>query len=212
MISKRHGKSFFSVQIWGFVTCIAVSVIGTSQVGKVMAAEEATNPLEEMMQIFGGLQGLTEGDGTPEEKALRYNKLKTEFEGDDDIVRKVLNYSTFGEDEGTDAGFWYPVDRANCSYEVIKNPSIIPLFPGIQLTVRGHPDSINLNTVDPRNIKIGRVMASNIYNYDYHEVYAVDLDKKGTFQCLVSRCDGDRLNRGWSRVFSEFCSGVKRDF
>ncbi|QVL50260.1 MAG: hypothetical protein KFB96_07430 [Thiocapsa sp.] len=212
MLHKLHGKNLFSTAANAWVISVAVSVIGCFQLSYVNAAEEATNPLQELTQIFGALQGSEAKDGTPEEQALRYNQLKKEFEGDDDIVRKVLNYSTFGEDEGTEVGFWYPVERAECSYEVIKNPSLSPFFSPILQTVRGHPDSVILNTVDPRNIKIETVMASNIYNYDYHEVYAVDLDKKGTFQCLVSRCDRDRLIRGWSMVFSKFCSGFQKDF
>lgn len=177
-----------------------------------LSSEEIGEKLGIDTLVFDGvLKGIT-ADNTittlikeTENMARSFFMLQSKFFNDSDVVRKVLNYSGSGAEEGVSADyFWYPLNKEECLYaKAVLN--------GGHGYHSSQPDlkveTLNLNNVDPRNIKIGmaKTMFSTIPSL------AVQLDQEKIIIC-GSSCDADRLSRGWSRVYVEFCSGKSKDF
>jgi hypothetical protein len=77
-----------------------------------------------------------------------------------DVVAQVLNYSTFGNDAGSDGVGWYKVASTKCVYK-INYP--IGLFPASER-------SIDLDDFDPKNIT---------FQQHYHPADSVTLNQLG---------------------------------
>jgi hypothetical protein len=112
-----------------------------------------------------------------------------------DVVAQVLNYSDFGNDAGYDVGgqtlYWYQDKSDKCRYKLYaKNPINDPRM------------TIDLNALDPRNITFQQ-------NYTGRVIIRHDTDD--LFQSL-GQLNLERLQRGWSLIYSKYCKGKEKAF
>lgn len=108
-----------------------------------------------------------------------------------DLVSKVLNYSSGCSDDGCDEFAWYPANKANCKYEkmtIYRDRE--PIYHNIQL-----------NELDPQSI--------SIKEYSYNGVQVL---YDGQVVFFAKNVDLDRLKRGWALIYQKYCKGKKRAF
>ncbi|MHC2519034.1 peptidoglycan-binding protein [Bradyrhizobium diazoefficiens] len=132
----------------------------------------------------------------------------------DDVVAQVLNYSTFGQDEGYKAnaaaiaaglagpedGFWYKV--GNCVYRLHPGGStanLALLLAG--LTGQTTSQILDLNSLDPKNI------TWQTYN-DGTVVKHVNT----VLTLSPTPINSERLERGWVLIYSKYCKGKEKPF
>jgi hypothetical protein len=127
-----------------------------------------------------------------------------------DTVAKVLNYTDGLEDEGDYRGFWYVVDQKNCMYR--KATSVFDYNKNSSnkvIEVETNSRELNLNAYDPRSLSVdsrrltfptGRV----------EDQYEVRLDGKVVFSGKDR--DPKRVSKGWSLIYSKYCTGKKKEF
>jgi len=110
-----------------------------------------------------------------------------------DVVEQVLNYTTSGNDKGTDDAFWYKPDPQNmpCVY---------------QHTNLDH--SLRLNQVATEGLAIGPYLnpvfktLGMAVMYDSQPMLLID-----------ARADPERVKRGWRLIYDDgHCKGLKRAF
>jgi hypothetical protein len=108
-----------------------------------------------------------------------------------DVVAHVLNYSFLGVDDGT-----YQDASDKCIYRLFNR------LLGVQ--------EINLKTFDPRNITF-----SNESN-NYGTIFTIirhDITIINNFSyALVGQLNIERLQRGWTLIYSNYCRGRQKEF
>lgn len=136
-----------------------------------------------------------------------------------DVVAQVLNYSSFGKEKGLGDGdgvkkdmsedlellrnkaFWYA--KSKCVY---AKAQFAPFFitSSYKYTPSFFPEmqTIDFDKVDPRTVKIGTGFLSTYFT--------VVID--GAEISSAGGLDRDRLQRGWSLIFSKYCQGAKKAF
>ena len=131
-----------------------------------------------------------------------------------DIVAQVLNYSEFGKDEGGEEDFANPFDveivkipiywsqdsSSKCRYVKASNRNLST----VELKTLAAPVAdkiIDLNQLDPRLIKFGY----------QNGITAVVYDSK-ILTSAFGQIDLDRLQRGWTLIYSKYCSGKQKAF
>ena len=129
---------------------------------------------------------------------------------DNDIVAKVLNYTAFGKDEGTDGAFWYKEAQKGCRYRLYEprgNPkSLESTFKSLESKLNNlygikAKQSIDLEDSDPKNITFVLESGETVVRH------VNDVLIKGP-----DTLDGERLHRGWSLIYSKFCRGKEMPF
>lgn len=130
----------------------------------------------------------------------------------DDVVAQVLNFSTFGRDDGYKAdpaivaagyggrepGFWYKV--ANCTYRLHSGGGGMA---NLVLALAGQPASsvIDLNSLDPKNITFETFKDGSIVKH---------IDTVLTVSSTP--INSERLERGWTLIYSKYCKGKEKPF
>jgi hypothetical protein len=106
-----------------------------------------------------------------------------------DVVSKVLNYSSGMGDDGDLSRFWYAEDSSKCIYKFMDDN-------------KNNIRTLNLNELDSRLIKINVSSNKSLVLYDGGQLLT------GTSVVL----DPERLNRGWSLIYSKFCKSKQKEF
>ena len=111
-----------------------------------------------------------------------------------DVVAQVLNYSSFGNAEGSGGAYWYQDNFDKCKYKLFDPTPV------------GSPE-IDLNALDPQKIMFREELtdsgvAYTILEYDLHPLLP------GASPYFL-KLDLQRLQRGWSLIYSKYCSGMK---
>jgi hypothetical protein len=127
-----------------------------------------------------------------EEKKAHALKAQTA----NDVVAQVLNYTTFGKDDGDERSdsFWYKEEEGKCRYRLYERTISSSSFGGLR--------QIDLNSYDQRNIKVAVTSAA------LGPATIIQYEGK-TILLTYATVDVDRLNRGWSLIFSNYCKGTK---
>jgi hypothetical protein len=110
------------------------------------------------------------------------------------VVAQVLNYSSFGNTEGSGGAYWYQDSSDKCKYKLFDP------------TPAGSPE-IDLNALDPRKIMFREELTDSgvtytILEYDFHPLLP------GASPHFM-KLDVQRLQRGWSLIYSKYCSGTR---
>lgn len=200
-----------------YITVTVTQSDGSTAESLYTETEDGCKAAKMLMGVSIGMNQRKEKEN--KEKAMEAEQLnlftnfrtKTEL----DLVSKVLNYSDFGQENGSQNEFWYPIDKENCVYAKASFGGMAGFSLDTYLKFSGfRPENakLSLNSFDPRNVKIEEVY-DKINN---KKLWQVNLDARAALHCegppLTMACDQDRLIRGWSRIYSEFCSGIKREF
>ena len=114
-----------------------------------------------------------------------------------DVVAQVLNYSNFGRDAGaTEGAAWYRVDK--CRY---------------RMSVDGKATSreIDLNGLDPKNIEFDSIPERYI-GKGTTPGGGVNVLYNGDVFIHGDANDIDRVERGWSLIYSKYCKGKEDAF
>lgn len=132
----------------------------------------------------------------------------------DDVVAQVLNYSTWGRDDGVDDEYWY--QQSKCVYRLAKKGP-----QGI-----AQPDrQLDLNALDPRNISFeygtldagDRAVAQILGNafgglLDTPAIATRTYHDGQIIAYARSKLNLERLQRGWELIYSKFCTGKRKAF
>ena len=108
-----------------------------------------------------------------------------------DVVAQVLNYTVFGNDEGNGDSFWYKETSGKCQYRLRISPD--------QSFSQGN--FIDLDEIDPRNIT---------FRYNSNGATVIMNDTATLF--YTRGLNVERLQRGWSLIYSNYCSGKEKPF
>ena len=109
-----------------------------------------------------------------------------------DVVAQVLNFSNFGRDDGATYGaFWYRVDK--CRY---------------RMSVDGKATSreIDLNGLDPKNIELDFIPERYVGKGTYIGG-GINVLYKGDVLIHGDANDVERVERGWTLIYSDYCTG-----
>jgi hypothetical protein len=134
-----------------------------------------------------------------------------------DVVAQVLNYSSGCSDDNCGSfSTWSLSNKGKCVYENIK------LSDGSVLV------TINLNDLDPRSIKFVTMNRASTereeirdprnyqriigYNNIVNKYQTQDVQYMGKTLFSAGNLDVDRLKRGWTLIYSKYCSGTKKAF
>jgi len=145
-----------------------------------------------------------------------------------DVVAQVLNYSNFGNDDGVDGSYWYQDKSDKCRYKLVSKQMQVPGLPDVlmQALTNTLRQSIDLNVLDPRNITFqhrpwsGCIMncgVSTSANSDYQPQYGsgvntiIQHDADVLFQ-TEGQLNLERLQRGWTLIYSKYCKGKEKPF
>lgn len=129
----------------------------------------------------------------------------------DDVVAMVLNYSTFGKDDGENGSFWYRDGSEGCVYKRHLNKistadAKVDLMLNM-LSVTG-PERLDLNELDPQNLRSG-------YDEQLWQDYGYMTVVEHIDQLITASrksLDNDRLKRGWALIYKKYCTGKKKPF
>jgi peptidoglycan hydrolase-like protein with peptidoglycan-binding domain len=129
----------------------------------------------------------------------------------DDVVAMVLNYSTFGKDDGENGSFWYKDGSEGCVYKRYLNKistadAKVDLMLNM-LSVTG-PERLDLNELDPQNLRSG-------YDEQLWQDYGYMTVVEHIDQLITASrksLDNDRLKRGWALIYKKYCTGKKKPF
>ena len=134
-----------------------------------------------------------------------------------DVVSQVLNYSSGCSDDGCGTySTWLARDVRNCIYDKVN------LQDGSVL------ETINLNEMDPKSIQVVTMNRASTNREEIHDPrnwtsivgYNNVITKYQTQDVLYmgkelfseKNLDINRLKRGWSLIYSKYCSGTKKAF
>ncbi|MBR0783934.1 peptidoglycan-binding protein [Bradyrhizobium iriomotense] len=153
--------------------------------------------------------------GLPEAKA-RLGDLYAKRDPDD-VVAQVLNYSTFGQDEGgseladlmklagkpaPDGGYWYRIDGSTCVYRLHPGKSIAGAMLGRK--------EIDLNGLDPKNITFRYDDSRSLWGSGGMGTVVQHLND--TVIIAAGQLNMERLQRGWALIYQKYCRGKHRAF
>jgi TPR repeat protein len=125
-----------------------------------------------------------------------------------DVVAAVLNFTTFGNDDGANGRFWFQDPANKCHYllhrdsqatsddtfELLRNQL------GQGSTATGRRE-IDLDTLDPKNI-----------TFKFDGVDTVTQHANQMLFVYVGQLDIQRLERGWTLIYTKYCSGTQKPF
>jgi hypothetical protein len=130
----------------------------------------------------------------------------------------VLNFTTFGQDEGFRDNFWYKETPGTCRYKLnISDAKFsqgggklerLELFLGVGNAMMQRK-FIDLNELDPKNITI---------RYDYNETLwgrsgATLIEHVNDIIFFnLGKSNMDRLQRGWNLIYGKYCRGKQKPF
>jgi TPR repeat protein len=135
----------------------------------------------------------------------------------DDVIAQVLNYSTFGKDEGgselgalletmgkpaPEGGYWYKVSSKDCVYKLHPGRSIAGAMLGAK--------EVNLNDLDPKNITFQYDNSTSLWGSDGTGTFTKHLDD--VIIMALGQLNIQRLQRGWGLIYEKFCRGKERAF
>ena len=157
-----------------------------------------------------------------------------------DVVAQVLNYSIWGNDEGSGGSFWYK--EQDCRYKLCDpKPTPTPnstknaadVFVGILTALaKGYlsPKEIDLNSLDPKSISVSQTLVDNTHCWN---VYPDEYTSRNPYQrCeyqppttstsvtyegrelikTIATVDPERIKRGWTLIYSDYCKGTSKPF
>ena len=134
-----------------------------------------------------------------------------------DTVAQVLNYSDgFSDDLGDNYGFWYAYDAKNCIYRKAEYVRVSPSddYKKIVFDVNENARELNLNAINKNSIKYDDLTL----NYPARGVDGLKITHKitvyggGRILFSTDKLDAERIKRGWSLIYSKYCSGDKKEF
>ena len=202
----------------------------------VITGKNISSNSDDNITMYGGYQS-TNPDAA--------KKTRTDVLNRQDLVSKILNYSSGCKDEGCSDGSWSPVENRKCIYEFKRYDSIPELDEALEMMNRmqnaiapGHVlhespliengRRIDLNSLDPRNIRITINTATDSKPHewiDHHGIYQtkhreINVETYNTYNVSYSgkpiftakNLDPSRLKRGWSTIYKKFCAGAKDAF
>jgi hypothetical protein len=113
-----------------------------------------------------------------------------------DVVAQVLNYTSFGKDEGYGDSFWYKETSGKCHYRLHDNanPSNLRNF-------------IDLDELDPKNITFRYIPFMNTGT----GTIIIQHDTQILFSNLMN-LNLERLKRGWALIYNNYCTGTEKPF
>jgi hypothetical protein len=136
-----------------------------------------------------------------------------------DVVAQVLNYTDFGNDDGADGNFWFKESGSKCRYRLHRagktdlDPNELTrtlLLAKLMQTavITGSPFKgtlreigvVDLDVLDPKNIKFQSAEGITV-TQQVNQILFVSVG-----------AEPDRLERGWSLIYSKYCSGKERPF
>ena len=165
-------------------------------------------------------------DAGSEEAKAKVDQFKMASNRDpNDVVAQVLNYADFGNDDGANGSFWFKEPGRQCRYrlhgarklsldpkanpdanDLARTPLLMQLIQTAAIT--GSPFKgtlreigvIDLETLDPKSIKFASADGVTVTR---------QLD-----QILFITVGGelDRLERGWSLIYTKYCTGMEKPF
>lgn len=173
---------------------ICAPVLKDTLLNRLMAIQSFADEEKEIRSKLAHEERLKKDDAKRVEDEIKATAERNykKYHGNNDIVRKVLNYTITGDDEGFFYQYWYPYEERKCVYK-FHNPNY-EILTGQAI--------LDLNNVDPRNVEISQS----------DDVINITLDKEGQINSSSLLVNIDRLKRGWTKVFTEFCEGTRRDF
>jgi TPR repeat protein len=126
-----------------------------------------------------------------------------------DIVAAVLNFTSLGNDNGQNGRFWFKDPNGKCRYLLHKNPTVRTSDDALALirsqlgmaATLDQSGAIDLDTLDPKNIK-----------FDFDGVNTITQHMNQTLFIYVGRLDAARLQRGWTLIYTKFCTGKESPF
>lgn len=125
-----------------------------------------------------------------------------------DVVAAVLNFTSFGNDDGSNGRFWYKDPTSKCRYLLHKsgavtNDDAFELLRG-QLgqgsTVTGRRE-IDLDSLDPKNI-----------TFRFDGATTITLHVNQPLFIYAGQLDIQRLERGWTLIYTAHCTGKPKAF
>jgi hypothetical protein len=169
-------------------------------------------------------------------------KSKEQVKSRIDVVAQVLNYSSGCKDDGCDTYTWAAKDAKQCIYEKVsfnrgdsgyaQVQQLIQVIQAVNSPAFGITGSagniIKLNELDPKSLKIATINHTTTerkeihdpknyfnvigYNNIQHEFQTQDVQYMGKPIFSQQNLDISRLRRGWSLIYSNYCSGTKKAF
>ena len=152
-----------------------------------------------------------------QERSSVQSKILSSSKSKIDTVAQVLNYSDGCNDEGC-GGYssWVVRDSKSCIYDKVdlRDGSVIK--------------SLNLNQMDPKSIQVVTMDRASTereeikdpkngfrvigYNNIVTKYQTQDVQYMGKQLSSQQNLDINRLKRGWSLIYSKYCSGTRKAF
>ena len=136
----------------------------------------------------------------------------------DDVVAQVLNYTVFGKDEGSGDSYWFKDPKGTCLYRLhiafqksqngdFATNFLLNFGIGNALLQRR---VIDLDTLDPKNLTFR--YDNNQHLWGENGVGTVIQHINDVLFFYVGTLDLNRLQRGWSLIYSKYCRGKEKPF
>lgn len=154
------------------------------------------------------------------EARQKLTKLALAHRDPADVVAQVLNYTTFGADDGIgDSAFWWrDPSKGTCLYRLHYVLSVD--WGALSFLMSGlyPPREIDLDQLDPKNISFETEPTWDGQRYAglttvvKHEGREIMAHRMQTLLLGDGRRDLDRLARGWALIYDGKCKGSKKLF
>jgi hypothetical protein len=165
----------------------------------------------DIVGLFGGIMrsAMSQAAQTGNAELAKRQQENTPKRDPNDVVAQVLNYSTYGNDEGTDRAFWFKQDSGKCVYS-LYSPTVAEILSGNKPEV---VRTIDLDQFDPRNItfKHERVRSDTWLGRNPH-VFTITAHINQVIARARGKLNLERLRHGWTLIYSKYCTGKRKEF
>jgi hypothetical protein len=160
---------------------------------------------DDIVTMFGGTMrsAMSQAAQTKNAELARRQQENTPKRDPNDVVAQVLNYTTYGNDEGTDRAFWFKQNSGKCVYS-LYSPTVAEILSGNDKleAVR----TIDLDQFDPRNITFRHEhVRSKMWFGRNPQVFTITAHVNQVIARARGKLDLQRLRRGWTLIYSKYC-------
>jgi hypothetical protein len=133
-----------------------------------------------------------------------------------DTVANVLNYSDGGPDDGNETTFWYAVDAKKCIYAKASNSVGVKSEDGLTTTFEVIPKLrvMDLNNFDRTSLRFAseKINYPSVFGEAPRTTTQVYIYADGREIFRTEGIDIERVKKGWSVIYSKYCTGTKKEF
>lgn len=129
-----------------------------------------------------------------------------------DTVARVLNYSDGLSDEGSKYSTWYAYDAKKCIYRKAEYENAVKVSDDVwRIDLNENVRELRLNSFGRGTI---RYRSENLKygGFNPRQTTQVYIFADGSEIFRREGIDPERVSRGWSVIYSKYCSGAVKEF